>query len=256
MLRFLRAVLFLASAAGTAGLAPRLDATPSMSLTTKLVSDHVFRGQRLSGASVQPAIDFSAGEFFAGIGGSLPIENRAANQPGAELNVYASYRHPLNATTQLIPGFVAYFYRHAPVRSGYRRAIFEPNLALSHTLAGVRFTSTVYYDLTRRGPTVDLAADVALPLTQLGTELDLAASVGGYRLHDAAHFGRPKTRSDGNYWSLSVMVPFQITFASKIQIGITYAAAFDAEIKEGASAQGNQLATRRVVAQLGYSLSF
>lgn len=256
MLRYLCAVLFLASAAGTAGLAPRLDAAPSTSLTTKLVSEHVFRGQHLSGASLQPAIDLSAGELFAGFSGSIPIENRAANQPGAELDVYASYRHPLNATTHLTPGFAAYFYRHAPVRSGYRRAIFEPNLALSQTLAGTRFTSTVYYDLTRKGPTVDLTADVALPLTKLGTEIDLAASVGGYRLRDVADSGRPKTRSDGNYWSLSAMVPFQITFGSKIQIGVTYAAAFDAEIKEGAVAQGNTLATRRVVAQLGYSYAF
>ena len=250
------AALFLVSVAGTTGLSPRLDATPSTSLTTKLVSDHVFRGQRLSGASLQPAIDLSAGDLFAGIGASMPIENRAANQPGAELDVYASFRCLLNATTHLTPGFTAYFYQHAPVRSGYRRAIFEPNLALSHTLAGVRFTSTVYYDLTRTGPTVDLTADVALPLTKLGTELDLAASVGGYRLRDVADSGRPKTRSDGNYWSLSAMVPFQITFGSKIQIGVTYAAAFDTEIREGAIAQRNPLATRRVVAQLGYSLSF
>lgn len=255
-MRFLRIALFLASMAANMGVSLRLNAAPDVSATTKLVSDHVFRGQRLSGTSLQPAIDFSSGELFAGIGGSLPIENRAANQSGAELDVYASYRHPLNATTHLTPGLSAYFYRHAPVRSGYRRAIFEPNLTLSHTLAGVRFTSTVYYDVTRRGPTVDLMADVALPLTKLGTELDLAASIGVYRLRDVADSGRPKTRSDGNYWSLSAMVPVQITFRSKIQIGVTYAAAFDAEIKEGAITRGNPLATRRIVAQLGYVYSF
>lgn len=255
-MRFFRIALLLASMAANMAFTLRIGAAADVSATTKLVSDHVFRGQRLSGASLQPAIDFSSGDFSAGIGGSLPIENRAANQPGAELGLYASYRHPLNATTHLTPGVAAYFYRHSPVRSGYRRAIFEPNLALSHTLAGVRFTSTVYYDLTRRGPTVDLTADVALPLTKLGTELDLAASIGGYRLRDAAESGRPKTRSDGNHWSLSAMVPFQVSFGSKIQIGVAYTAAFDAEIKDSASAQRNPLATRRAVAQLDYTYFF
>lgn len=257
MNRLFRAVLFLASVAGPAGVSLRLDAAPSMSLTTKLVSDHVFRGQRLSGASLQPAIDLSVGDLFAGIAASVPIENRAANQPGAELDAYASYRYTPNATTQLTSGIAAYFYRHAPVRSGYRRGIFEPNLALSHTLAGVRFTSTVYYDLTRRGPTVDLTADVALPLTKLGTELDLDASVGGYRLSDGFKNAAPKERLSGNYLSLGASVPFQITSASNIRIGVNYSVAFNSHIKQGASPRtDNPLAARRAVAQFGCSWSY
>lgn len=256
MIRFRQTVMVLASVVSTAGIFQHLHAAPSASVTTKLVSDHVFRGQHLSGVSLQPALDLSAGDFFGGISSNIPFENRSSGQTGGELDLYAAYRFALNTTTQLTPGVTAYFYRDAPVSAGNRRTVFEPSLALSHTLAGIRFTSTLDYDISRKGPILDLTADVALPLTKLGTEIDLAASVGAYRLGDTGDSRRPKTRMEGGYWSLSATVPLQITFHSKILIGLSYAGAFDTEIKKGSITRSNPLATRRLVGQLGYSYLF
>ena len=249
--------LIITSIAGMSGFAPMLQSAPSVTLTSTLVSDHLFRGQRLGGFSFQPAIHLNGGDSVAGISASIPVDGESADRPDPEIDLYASRTFALHTSWRLTPGFTLYAYPDASARSGYDRAIFEPNLALSYTIPGVRLTSTYYYDLTRKGPILELAAAIALPLKKFGTELDLAASVGEYRLRDAFKNATPTKRLSGNYWTLGASVPFQITSTSSIRIGVSHSAGFNSLIQQGATVRtGNPLAARRVVAQLGYSLSF
>ena len=230
---------------------------PRTTLTSMLVSDYLFRGQRLGGLSLQPGFDLNTGESLAGISANFPVKDKVADQSDPEFDVYASHSCSLRDEWRLIPGFTFYVYPNAPTRAGYYRSIFEPSLALSYTVAGVRITSTCYYDFARKGPTFELASALALPLKTLGTELDLAASVGDYRLRDGFKNAAPEKKLSGNYWSLGASVPFQITSTSNIRIGISYSAGFNSHIKQGAAPRtGNPLAARRAIAQVGYSLSF
>ncbi|ACB77671.1 hypothetical protein [Opitutus terrae] len=252
-----RATLITAGAVGLSSAVPALSSAPEVSVTSTLVSDYVFRGHRLGGASVLPAVEVSAGGLIAGLSSRIPVEGPGRNEPGAELDLYASKGFTPAAAVRLTAGFSVYVFREVAVNSGYRRTLSEPNLALSYTLAGIRFTSSCYYDLSRKGPTFELVADVALALTKLGTELDLAATIGGYRLREATDVGTSSTRIGGGYWSLAAFLPYQITSASKIQIGLTYSAAFDSYIQQAATPRTTHpLSTRRVALKLGYSISF
>lgn len=235
----------------------RVHSAQIATLSSALVSDYFFRGQRLGGPSLQPAVDLNVGEFNAGISAIIPLNDKVANQSVPEFDFYASHHFSLKDKWRLIPGIAFYGYPHAPAGAGYQRSIFEPSIALTYTVAGLRITSTCYYDITRRGPTFELAGAVALPLTTLGTEVDLAASVGDYRLRDAFRNAAPTKRLSGNYWSLGASVPFQITSTSSIRIGVAYTSGFHSHIKQGASPRTvNPLTARRTVAQCGYSLSF
>ena len=230
---------------------------PATTLTSALVSDYLFRGQRLAGLSLQPAVELNTGESVAGIAANFPVRDKDASQSDPEVDFYASHSFSANDEWRIAPGFTFYTYSHVRTRIGYFRSIFEPSIALSHTVAGVRITATCYYDLTRKGPTFELTGAVALPLKTLGTELDLTANLGDYRLRDAFKNALSRKKLWGNYWSFGASVPFQITPASNIRIGVSYNAGFNSYIKHGAAPRTkNPLAARRASAQVGYSLSF
>lgn len=251
------AALVLCSIAAANVSAASAHSAPSPTFTSTLVSDYLFRGQRLGGLSLQPAVDLSAGGSIAGISANFPVKDKVADQSDPEFDFYASHRFSLNDEWRLILGFTFYVYPNAPTRAGYYRSVFEPNIAFSYTVAGVRITSTCYYDVTREGPTFELSGAVALPLKTLGTELDLAASVGDYRLRDGIKNAAPEKKLSGSYWSLGASVPFQITTSSNIRIGVSYNAGFNSYFKPGAAPRTkNSLAARRVSTQVGYSLSF
>lgn len=247
----------ICSLAAAGVFAARAHSAPSATLTSTLLSDYLFRGQRLGGLSLQPAVDLNAGSSAAGISANFPIEDKVADQSDPEFDLYASHSFSLKGEWRLIPAFTFYVYPNAPTSAGYHRAIFEPSLALSYTVAGVRITSTCFYDATRKGPTFELAGAVALPLKTLGTELDLAASVGDYRLRDAFKNTGSKKSLAGNYWSLGASLPFQFAASSSIRIGVSLSAGFNSHIDQGGVPRtANPLAARRAVAHFGYSLSF
>lgn len=230
---------------------------PDTVVSTTLVSNYLFRGQRLGGLSLQPAAEITAGDTFAGMTANFPIENKVADQSDPEIDFYGTHGFALSRQFRLTPGLTIYLFPNAPTGAGYFRSIIEPNLALSYTVAGARLISTCYYDASRKGTIVELAGVIALPLTRLGTELDLAASVGRYDFRDASNLSGPKRRMWGTYASCTATIPYQITLQSKITVAFTYAAGFNSYIKNGASRRvANPIAGRRGVLQLGYAYVF
>ncbi len=230
---------------------------PATVVSTTLVSNYLFRGQRLGGLSLQPAAEVTAGDSFAGVTANFPLKDKVADQSDPEFDFYGTHGFALSPQFRLTSGFTIYLFPIAPTDAGHFRSIVEPNIALSYTVAGVRLTSTCYYDASRKGPIFELTGTVALPFKQLGTELDLAGNVGDYDFRNASNSSGSKRKMWGTYASVTATIPYQITSRSRIAVAFTYAAGLNSYIQNGASRRvANPLAIRRGALQVGYSCAF
>jgi len=232
---------------------------PSYSVTTSLtaVSQYMFRGQRLGGASWQPSVEVASGDFTVGLWSNLPFKDKLANSSDPEFDLYGSHTLAINKDVSVVTGFTFYAYPKAPTNAGYYRSTFEPSVALNYTVAGVRLTPKAYYDTVLRGPTWELTAAYAVPLKDLGTELNFTGQVGTYIQRDVANNTSPGVKAWGDYWLLGVAAPFQITKESKLTVGFAYTEGRDAFAKQGSAPKGvNTLAVGRGVVTVSYSYAF
>jgi uncharacterized protein (TIGR02001 family) len=210
----------LAFAAG-APAAPSDDG--AWSVTSAVASQYLFRGVRVSGASLQPSLDYAGGHFAGGVWSSIGLEDRASGGADPEVDFYgACTLRGDSEAWNVVPGFTLYTFPGAKRKNGYDSATFEPNLAVNVTTAGILLTPKIYYDLTREGVTCELTAAAALPLQSLGTELVLAATAGTFKWNSAGA-GRPsKTKNWGDYWLVTLSAPVTISARSSIELGLTY----------------------------------
>ncbi len=109
----------------------------------------------------------------------------------------------------------------------------------------------------RKGPTYEITALYAVPLKDIGSELDFTATYGGYKWKEAANHASPDVKAWGQYWLFGVAAPFQITPTSKLTLGFAYTEGKKAYTKAGSFGKvPNSLAVGRGVATLSYSMTF
>lgn len=249
----------LSSQAQTAAMSPAPIAAPSVSVTVtpSFVSNYMFRGQRLSGASFQPVVEATYGNGGLGVWSNFPIKDKATGVSDPEVDPYGYYTINIDEKLSIVPGFTYYTYPNADIGAGFYRSTFEPSLALNYTIAGVRLTPKVYYDFTLEGPTLEFTAAYAVPLKDLGTELNFSATYGDYLQKNVARNATPDAKAWGTYWSVGVAMPYQITKNSKLTVGVAYAKGEDAFFKQGSAPKvGNSLAMGRGVVSLSYAWTF
>jgi uncharacterized protein (TIGR02001 family) len=243
--------------AQTAAPAPATAPAVSFTATAAVVSEYMFRGQRLNGAGFQPAIEMAAGNLTAGIWTNFVLDNKVADSSDPEIDVYGSYTFTLGKDLTLVPGATAYFYPSAPTSAGFYRTTFEPSLALNYTVEGVKLTPKVYYDMTLEGATYEFTAAYAIPLKDIGSELGFTATLGTYLYKEFANHTSPSVKAWGDYWLVGVSMPFQLDKNSKLSLGFAYTEGRDAFTKQGSAARSpNGLALGRGVVTVSYALSF
>ena len=156
--------------------------------TASVVSQYMFRGLRLSDGGLQPSVEMGAGNLVLGAWANVPFDgDKVPDSSDPEIDLYGSYAFALEDGITLAPGFTSYHFPKAPTDAGFYRSTFEPNIALSWTMAdGVKITPKIYYDLVLKGPTYEVTALYALPLKDIGSELDFTATYGGYEWREAA----------------------------------------------------------------------
>jgi uncharacterized protein (TIGR02001 family) len=233
--------------------------TPSLSVTVTptFVSQYMFRGQRLAGLSFQPVVEATYANYTLGVWSSFPMKDEVAGVSDPEIDPYGSVTFNVNDSLSIVPGFTFYTYPNADLHNGFYRSTFEPNIAVNYTIAGIKFTPKFYYDITLDGPTLELTAAYALPLKDLGTELDFSATYGDFIQRDVAKDAAPQVKAWGEYWSVGVSAPFQITKNSKLILGFAYVKGEDQFIKQGGTPKvGNGLAVGRGVASVAYAWTF
>jgi uncharacterized protein (TIGR02001 family) len=247
----------LAGLVAAGAVAPTATAAPSFTATGAVVSQYMFRGQRLNGAGFQPAVEMAAGNFTAGVWGNFVLDDKVPDSSDPELDLYAAYTFEISKDLTLVPGATAYFYPGAPTNAGFYRSTFEPSLALNYTIGGVKFTPKVYYDTVVEGATYELTLGYAVPLKEIGSELGFTANAGTYLLKDAANDTTPAVKAWGDYWLVGVTMPFQLDKNSKLSLGWSYTEGRNAFTKQGNLGKTpNSLAVGRGVVTISYALSF
>jgi len=248
----------LAGLLACAALAARAAADgPAVTVSPEFTSQYMFRGQRLGGPAFQPGIQCDAGNLTLGLWGSFPLADRVPGQSDPEIDPYASYTLAFTDSFNVAPGFTWYTFPNADPGRGFHRSRFEPNLAANYTIRGFRFTPKFSYDLARRGPTYEFSAAFAVPLQDLGTELDWNATVGTFIYRDAVNGAEPRVKNWGDYYLVGVTAPFAFSQASRVVLGAAYARGTANYLKAGAAPKvSNPAAVGRVVVTLGYTYTF
>lgn len=229
----------------------------TITLTPALVSNYMFRGQRLSGFSAQPSVEFDQGDLGIGVWTNFPIKDDVPDTSDPEIDLYGFYNIKVNDACTVAPGFTTYWYPNATTSNGFYRTTFEPNFALNYTVQGFKITPKVYYDFLLKGPTWEATGTYAVPLKDVGSELDFTAQFGTYKYKDVARDGNPRTKAWGDYWLVGVAMPFQINKESKLTIGLAYSEGRNAFFKTGTFPKaGNSLAVGKSVFSVSYAWTF
>lgn len=229
----------------------------SWTASAAVVSQYMFRGLRFGGPSLQPMVEYDRGALTAGVWASTPLASKVPGQSDPEIDPFVSYKIAASDSLSVQPGATLYLFPRGEPSAGFYRSTFEPNLAVNYTTHGVTLTPKLYYDVVLRGPTYELNAAYALPVKDIGSELDFYASVGRYDWDAGVARTSPHTRMTGNYWNASVTLPFQISARAKISASVGYYEGWDSEFRQaGLPTLKNTQAVGRVVATLGYSLTF
>lgn len=226
-----RAPLSLAAILAILSLAhaPRLSAQePTGSITAAWTSEYLFRGQRLAGPSFQPDVEMDGPNWTAGVAASFPTGDRAGALSGEEIDPYASLTWSVSPEFSVQPGATWYTYPDGvglwdagPTEGPRnRRQAIEPNLALNFTAGAVKLTPKAYVDLVRHILTAELNASTAVPLRDIGTELDFGATLGGYRPFSGS-------LGQGDYWLLQTTLPYQLGRHWRAAATAGYSAGFD-----------------------------
>ena len=259
MNRKLLIVLAGALSLGAFGLRAQTAAAPSSSwvVTPSFVSQYMFRGARLGGPSFQPSVEFDSGNVAVGIWNNTPMADKVPGTSDPEFDFYGSYTQTINDKLSVVTGGTIYYYPSANEQNGFYVTTPEPSIALNYTLGDVKLTPKYYYDFILHGPTYELSAAYAVPLKDLGTELDFTGTVGTFKWKEAAQNTFPDVKNVGNYWLIGVAAPFQITKDSKFTVGFAYTEGSDNFLKQGTSPKVvNTAALGRGVVSLSYAVTF
>jgi len=239
--------------------APAAPAAPSLSIvfTPSFVSQYMFRGSRLGGEAFEPSIEADYGNWAVGVWSNIPIANKVPGQSDPEIDPYGSYTYSINDSFSLQPGFTWYNYPSAPQDQGFYKMTFEPNFAVNYSIGNLKLTPKIYYDLVLKGPTYEFNAAYTVPLKDLNSEIDLAGTVGTFIQNDVAYHATPEVKNWGDYWLVGASMPFTITKASKLTVGIAYTKGSNNYFKQDSFPKSvNTAAVGRGVLTVSYAWTF
>ena len=240
--------------------APAAVSAPSSSwiFTPSIASQYMFRGARLGGPSFQPSAEYDQGNLAVGVWANVPLTDKVEGQSDPEFDFYGSYTmEAIKDTLTWAPGFTLYTYPDAKKSNGFYTATFEPNVALNYSVAGWKFTPKLYYDIILKGPTYELSAAYTIPLPDFKTELDFTGTIGTFKWTDAFADNNPKAKNWGDYYSVGVGVPFQVTGSSKLTVGFAYTQGKNNFVKIGSDHRTeNSAAVGRGVVTVSYAMTF
>jgi len=241
------------------------DAAPEISgtLGSTVVSQYLYRGERLGGPSLQSWAEVDPGNLGLGVWTDLPFAGGSspARQSNPEIDPYAYYRVSLADGLAVIPGFQVDTYPQADIGSaakpGYFRTRAEPSVALDCRFHGVTLAPKVAYDFTLRGETYEVTALYAVPVSAIGSEVDFKATGGYFNYANGLVNATSAARAIGGYWLAGAEVPFQLTRRSRLTIGWAYAEGFDNTLQAASGSRvANPLAAGRGVVSLAFAWTF
>lgn len=180
----------------------------AVTLDVTYVSDYVFRGLKLADASIQPSVEASYGDFYAGVWHSNDINSSAGF---SETDFYTGYNLAINETFSADVGVTRYTY------NGGGSSADNTTEAYAGIKADVFLSPSAYYyhdfDLETSSYIASIGHSVAI--SQIGLSLDLSATYGWVQA--------PKsTGGDYSYWGAGVAVPYSLSETATLTAAVNY----------------------------------
>lgn len=172
-----------------------------------LASKYVFRGIQYGGMSLQPSVEVTQDEFYAGIWAQQPLQDRSSQGWSDEIDVYIGFTPKLSDTVTLDVGATHYYY---PLGEASTEIFFGANFATGKLTPGVY----AYYDFDLEAFTIQGNVGFSLPLDSLGTSLDLAGSVGSVS---------PDVGDSYTYYSIGGSLPYKLNEHTTAKLGVNWA---------------------------------
>ncbi len=178
----------------------------SVTVDFPYATKYVFRGVELAKGAFQPSVKVTAGDFYAGIWGSAPVDK------GYELEIdyYAGYGLKLSEGWNLDLGATIYSY---PGLSAGDKTTFEPYLGLNGSLGVLSSATYVYYDFTLDALTLQEVLGYSIEV-DAKTSVNISATLG--------HVS-PDTGTGYTYYGFGVTVPYKLSDAATVTAGVQYA---------------------------------
>lgn len=188
-------------------------ANTSISTDLTFATNYIFRGIELGDETLHPSIEFSQDDYYLGFWGAFPTEH--AYSPGRpdgwnnEYDFYVGYSPKLSDKVTLDVGVTYYYYTQAGLDD-----TTEAYVGVTGDLNGFTPGLYLYHDFDLENTTVQGNVGYSIPLTELGTSLDLSGSVGYVTVDQG---------DDYTYFGASIKAPYKVNENTTITLGLHYA---------------------------------
>lgn len=216
-----KVILLAAALATTSAWAQPSGGATGYSVTTDFTyaSEYIFRGIENAGNSFQPSVEVAVGDFSVGLWTNQPVTNSEAN----EIDIYSGYTIRVSESLSLEALVNYYWYPEA--NPGDTEDSLEFGVGATWAFRG--FSPNVYYyrDFTLNADTVQGALGYSFPLERFGVSLDTSVYVGSVLARNLAPdaFGSgPRIRESYMYYGVDVNVPYRLTSAATLTLGVHY----------------------------------
>jgi hypothetical protein len=226
--------------------------------STKVVSKYIYRGERLSGTSFQPAVDYTHGNLKAGFWSSYPMMNTREGISDPELNLTGSWSHRFSESISARAGGTLYYVPNANQKADRVWSI-EPYVNTTILAYDVEITPKLYYNISKEGAVYELDIKYPLPIKLKTAKITAFATAGTFLVRNVAkeNVSGVKTKNWGDYYHAGFSAPFKFDEKSEFEFSIGMAGGIANYYKTGASRRiENQFADNMVVGSMKYSLRF
>lgn len=202
-------VLLSALIGGACAIAAE-DSASSYSVTVDFpfVSKYVFRGVEFNKEALQPSVEATFGNAYAGLWTNIPLKD--SEKTSRELDLYAGYNVVINESTKL--DFGATYYHYPEIDGGDDHS-FEGYIGANFTFGAFTPSIYVYRDFDLETWTAQGSVGYSVPVPDMGTSLDFTFALGKITPDDGESLA---------YYSIGVNVPFKVTEKLKINAGVSY----------------------------------
>jgi uncharacterized protein (TIGR02001 family) len=211
---------------GGSSLSAFVPAAADLGVTSDLTfaSEYVFRGVELADNSIQPSIEASLGDFYAGVFANLPIENR--DQSLTELHYYGGFALAIPGMEHIVLDLGVTVYHWPDAGQNRSHEGFVGTKFENVGIPGLSAAAYFFYDVDRRTHIVEGSVGYSFALDMVGmTSLDLSALYGN-QFGGSIRDNRPgRVGENYHYYGASAELPFRLNEFSTITAGAHYQSA-------------------------------
>jgi uncharacterized protein (TIGR02001 family) len=212
----------LALAALSAGVSAQAQNASALSVTADIsyVTDYVFRAVRASTDSIQPSVEATYGDIYAGVWNSNDLNSDGVS----ETDLYAGYNLKVSDSLSLDVGVTRFLYEGQSTND------------TTEVFVGTSFKGVVtpsiyyYYDLDREVNTFEASLGYSLPIDAIKASLDLTGKLGyvnrqgdlkGYVDGNTGEIDTT-TENDYTYFSAGAAIPYKLSDTATLTVGVEY----------------------------------